>query len=675
MKEFVSHRIVLVLAVFVAAAGCSLAEGERSSKGGVDFAEGRKFWSFQPLRKVEVSPAPRQPAGSRIDLLVLARLESHQLRQSPPADKRTLIRRLSFDLTGLPPTREEVAAFLADRSPNAYARLVDRLLAAPHYGERWGRVWLDLARYTDVRERWVFTRGNPYQYRDWVVRALNEDMPYDQFAKRQLATDLMVETGVEDIPALGFLGVSPVYHKELLLAPEVIKTIVAEEWEERIDAVGRTFLGLTISCARCHDHKFDPIDTNDYYALAGVFASVRRSDRPSVSEDRAKLAEKARKEVESLEKKIVELREGKSPPADRDELIIGHEKKIRELKAATPDYDHLVPAVIESSIHVIPNEKEFGTKLDWRAGVARDLNLQIRGEPGNLGPVVRRRFLRVLSRGEPKPFTQGSGRLELADCLFDEAAALSARVMVNRIWLQHFGRGLVTTPSDFGEQGARPSHPLLLDDLAARFVEKGWSMKWLHREIVMSATYRQASAYRADGAERDPENKWLWRMNRRRLDVEAWRDAMMSASGVLDFKVGGPPQELGRVENRRRTIYGKIDRRDLDPMLRMYDFPDPDSHSPAREKTITPLQQLFVLNGEFVRRQAKELVERVHREAAQGDAARVQLAYELLYARQASQDELVLAAEYLGEDDPTRRERWLQYAQVLLGSNEFLFVD
>lgn len=659
--------------VSVWATGPVLAE-EGSSGRSIDFEEGRKFWSFQPVKKVEPPPAPDDRAQNRVDRFVHARMREQGLRPSPPAGRRVLIRRLSYDLIGLPPSPDEVESFLADQSPDAYSRLVDRLLTSPHYGERWGRVWLDLARYTDVRERWVVTHGSPYRYRDWVVRALNEDMPYDQFAKRQLATDLMDETGVEDTPALGFLGISPVYHKELLLAAEVIRMIVAEEWEERIDAVGRTFLGLTISCARCHDHKFDPIDSRDYYALAGVFASVRRSDRASIPEERVKVADKTRKEVEKFAKEAKGLRDAKSPPPDRDEQLRRIEERIRHLKESTPDYDHLVPAVIESSIHVVAKES-FGTKLDYKPREPRDLRLQIRGNPGTLGPVVKRRFLRVLSRGEPRTFTQGSGRLELANCIFDEGASLSARVMVNRVWLQHFGRGLVTTPSDFGAQGERPSHPGLLDDLAARFIKEGWSLKWLHREIVTSATYRQSVDHQSEMALRDPHNKWLWRMNRRRLEVEAWRDAMLAVTGQLVREVGGAPLDLSSADNYRRTIYGRIDRRDLEPLLQMYDFPDPGAHSPAREKTITPLQQLFVLNGEFFRQQAEALVIRLYREAPESEEVRIGLAHELLYGRPATEEDIDLARSFLALEGASDRENWKRYAQALFGSNEFLFVD
>lgn len=666
-----SRRLLVVCSVW--AIGVVFG-GEKESVHSIDFDEGRKFWSFQPVEKKNLPLRSGDWALNRIDHFVYDRMRKEGLGPSPAADRRVLIRRLSYDLTGLPPSPDEVRNFLGDREPGAYRRLVDRLLASPHYGERWGRVWLDLARYTDVRERWIVTHGHPYLYRDWVVRSLNDDMPYDQFVKRQLATDLMEETGVEDIPALGFLGISPVYHKELLLAPEVIRMIVAEEWEERIDTVGRAFLGLTISCARCHDHKFDPIDSRDYYALAGVFASIRRSDRTSLPEERANAADRVRKEVEKLVKEAKGLRDAKSPPEDLDEQVDRIEDRISHLRNSTPDYEHLVPAVVESSIHVVAKEG-FGTKLDYRPGIPRDLHLQVGGDPASHGPLVKRRFLRVLSRGEPRVFTEGSGRLELANCLFREGASLSARVIVNRVWLQHFGRGIVTTPGDFGVQGARPSHPDLLDDLAARFIEKGWSLKWLHREIVTSATYMQGSGYHPEMSLRDPDNRWLWRMNRRRLEVEAWRDAMLAVSGQLDLEIGGAPENLSNAGNHRRTIYGKIDRRDLEPVLQINDFPDPDSHSPAREETITPLQQLFILNGEFVRLQSEALVARLFRESPDNQEDRIALAYQLLFGRSATKEEIVLANSFLNGENPGDRENWNRYAQALLGSNEFLFVD
>lgn len=641
----------------------------------IDFEKGRMFWSFQPLAKKALPQVENEAwPVSRLDRFVLARLEEEGLSPSPRADRRTLIRRLSYDLIGLPPTPSEVEAFLNDRSANAHEKLVDRLLASPHFGERWARTWLDVARYTDVRERWVTTYADPYVYRDWVVRAMNVDLPYDQFVKRQLASDLMPEVEPEEMAALGFLGVSPVYHKELLLSPEVIRTIVAEEWEERIDTFGRAFLGLTIACARCHDHKSDPISSEDYYALAGVFASVRRYDRSMLPEEVANRVTNKRKDLVKARVEIQKLRAGKRS-SEQEEQLRKLTEKVESLLSSTPEVKvPLVPAVIESSIHVIPKEGEFGTKLDWRAGKARDLRLQIRGDPANLGAVVRRRFLRVLSSDSPKPFEQGSGRLELAESLFKEGAPLAARVIVNRIWREHFGKGLVTTPSDFGRLGQRPSHPELLSDLAARFVEKGWSLKWLHREIVLSATYRQASAPRETMSAQDPDNRWLWRMNRRRLEVEMWRDGILQAVGLLDRRIGGAPGELGSLENVRRTIYGRIDRRDLEPLLRLYDFPDPDVHSPGRVKTITPLQQLFVLNGEFMRKQAGALAERLAADH-ESDEERIRNAYRSLFGREATKSEIATGREFLSTSGEDRAELWQQYAQVLMGSNEFQFVD
>jgi hypothetical protein len=300
--------------------------------------------------------------------------------------------------------------------------------------------------------------------------------------------------------------------------------------------------------------------------------------------------------------------------------------------------------------------------------------VQVRGNPANLGPVVPRRFLAVLSPDPPKPFTQGSGRLELARALVTDGAPLASRVIVNRVWKQHFGRGLVETPSDFGAQGARPSHPELLDDLAARFMASGWSIKWLHREIMLSATYQQASTHDERKHAVDPDNRWLWRMNRRRLEVEAWRDAMLAVSGTLSLQRGGPPADLGDPNNRRRTIYGTVKRRELNDLLRLHDFPDPTAHSPGRVPTTTPLQQLFVLNSPFMQQQSAALVRRLRAEAPGGTEAPVRRAYLLLYGRPATEAQVKLAAEFLG-NEPVSDAQWQQYAQVLLGGNEFLFVD
>lgn len=643
-------------------------------KDGIDFAAARDFWSFRP---VEIQPEPESKnAGwprKRIDRFVLAAMEREGLAPSAEADRATLLRRLSFNLTGLPPTPAEVDAFAKDGSADAYGKQVERLLKSPHFGERWGRMWLDLARYTDRTASWLDSTGQAHLYRDWVVRAMNDDMPYDQFVHRQLATDLMAETGPEDTPALGFLGLSPNYWKELKLPSEIIKVIVADEWEERVDAVSRTFLGLTVACARCHDHKFDPITQKDYYALAGVFASCRISERPVISAELFEPVRKAREEVAKLEKQLAALKKKKPQPADE---IANLTSKIDELKK-TPHYDTpMAPGLVEEALYVERAGKtpQDGTKLIYKPG-AKDLHLFIRGNPNRLGELVPRRFLQVLSHEDSQRFQQGSGRLDLAKAITGEASSLAARVLVNRIWLAHFGRGLVTTPSNFGQSGERPSHPELLDDLAARFIENGWSLKWLHREIVLSATYRQSS--RADGStsEKDPGNRWLSRMNRRRLDVEAWRDSMLAATGELDLKIGGPSLSLTDAKNNRRTIYGTIHRREMSTMLLTHDFPDPTAHSPARQNTTTALQGLYALNGPLILNRAEALARRLARDE-QDDAARIRLAYRLLFSREPSSRETEIGLAFLGESkDAARSAAWAQYAQVLLASNEFLFVD
>ncbi|MFP6621536.1 MAG: PSD1 and planctomycete cytochrome C domain-containing protein [Pirellulaceae bacterium] len=642
----------------------------------IDFAEARKFWSFVP---VEQKPLPKTKqadwAKQRIDHFVLAAMEANGLSPSEEADRATLLRRLTFDLTGLPPTPGEVTAFINDKSPPAYQAAVERLLNSKHFGERWARVWLDLARYTDRTASWLYSTGHAHLYRDWVVQALNDDMPYDQFVHRQLATDFMPETGSEDIAALGFLGLSPNYWKELQLPSEIIKVIVADEWEERIDTVSRTFLGLTVACARCHHHKFDAITMQDYYALAGVFASCRIKERPTIDESLYAPVRTAKTEIAKHEAKVKELKKKKPQPKEEIDALTA---KIVELKK-TPYFSALMaPAVTEESLSVERKGKtaQSGTKLVYHPR-PQDLHLFVRGNPNRLGDLVPRRFLQVLSRSDqPTPFKTGSGRLELAQAITTDAHPLAARVLVNRIWLAHFGRGLVTTPSNFGQSGERPSHPELLDDLAARFIAGGWSMKKLHREIVLSATYRQSSRDDRSRAKTDPDNLWLSRMPRTRLSVEAWRDAMLAVSGELDKTIGGPSVGLTDAANKRRTIYCTIHRREMSTMLLTHDFPDPTAHSPQRVGTTTTLQGLYALNGPMMLTRSKELATRLLNEELESDRERVSLAYQLLFAREPSERETKLALDFVGDTTGKARENtWMQYAHVLLASNEFLFVN
>ena len=558
----------------------------------IDLAEGRKFWSFQPLQAVSVPTPKMDHMGLRpIDILIRSKLDEHQLTPNAEADRTTLLRRVTFDLIGLPPTPAEVDAFLQDDRPDAYSLVVDRLLASPHFGERWARVWLDLARYTDETPDWQNPTDRGWLYRDWIVRSLNDNLSYKLFVKLQLAADLIPDTPPADLAALGFLGLSPTYWKELRLAPSVIEQIVADEWDERIDVVTRTFMGLTVSCARCHDHKFDPITAEDYYGLAGVFASTQLDEQPLLPAEQAKHVRAARQQIRELEGKLKPIKDKKSPEA------AAIEQEIATIRQATPQYDLPWAHVLrEASVYVVP-EGTDATRLEYRETVARDLPIFRRGNPSNPGPIVPRRFLSVLQPESSAPFKQGSGRAELAESFFQNASGLLARVIVNRIWDQHFHQGLVRTPSDFGSQGDRPTHPELLEYLAHEFVASGWDLKWLHREIVLSATYRQATTFNAANYAVDPANHYLWRMNRRRLDFEMWRDATLAATGTLDLKLGGPSRPVDDLNNNRRSLYVTVAREELHPMLRMHDFPEASAHSPRREPTTTPLQQLFVLNS------------------------------------------------------------------------------
>jgi len=655
----------------------------------IDFDAGRKFWSFQPLAPVALPVLPNSGWVRRpLDSFVLEKLNEHHLAPNPDADRATWLRRVTFDLIGLPPTPEELDAFLRDDSSNAEATLVERLLASPHYGERWARVWLDLARYTDNTPDWQNPTDRGWLYRDWVVRALNQNLPYDRFVQLQLAADLMPDTPLQDLAALGFVGLSPTYWKELRLAPSVIEQIVADEWDERIDAVSRTFLGLTVSCARCHDHKFDPISAEDYYGLAGVFASTQLDERPLLPQEAAQAVRDARKQVQELTAKLKPLKDKKAPEAT------AIEQQILSIRTSTPHYDEPWAHVLrEASVYVVPDGTD-ATKLEYRETVARDLPVFRRGNPSNPGDIVPRRFLTVFQPATATPFKQGSGRAELADSLLNQAGGLLARVIVNRLWDQHFSSGLVRTPSDFGAQGDRPSHPELLEYLAYEFVAHNWDLKWLHREIVLSATYRQAASFRADANAIDPANHFLWRMNRRRLDFEMWRDATLSVNGTLDLTLGGPSRPVDDLKNVRRALYVTVAREELHPMLRMHDFPEASAHSPRREATTTPLQQLFVLNSPWMETQADALWRRL--KSLESDEQRLEVGYRLLFSRLPTNTEKQVATRFLAvqtiattpanssdaksapetQDDKSQKEsQWKNYLQALLGLNEFHFVD
>jgi cytochrome c553 len=585
----------------------------------------RAFWSFQPMADPAPPPVASDWPKSPVDHFVWAKLQASGLKPAAPADKRTLIRRATFDLIGLPPTPEEIDAFLQDGSAGAFARVVDRLLASPHYGERWARHWLDVARYGEDQAHTFEARKYPngYRYRDWLIHAFNEDMPYDRFIKEQIAADLLDEPDLRQrLPALGFFALGPVYYGD----PKKL-----DQMDDRIDTLSRGFLGLTVACARCHDHKFDPIPTQDYYALAGVFASTDYVEFPLVPQA---VVEEAKRKQTAAEKKK---------------------------KNVPPPYPF---------VHAL---KDGPRPVNMR--------VHIRGNPQTLGDEVPRHFLSILG-GAGKPFRKGSGRLELAEAIASASNPLTARVMVNRVWQHHFGRGLVRTASNFGALGDRPTHPELLDYLAQRFIQSGWSIKALHRLIMLSATYQQSSQFDPHNYDQDPDNKLLWRMNRRRLEVEPWRDAMLAVANTLQPTIGGPSMELTSPGNRRRTVYAVISRHELNSLLRLFDFPDANITNDQRTVTTVPLQQLFVLNSEFMVRNAKALAARLADRPDDSNADRIRRAFLLLYGRPVSERELQLGLTFLAADPVEEHgdggsslTRWEQYAQVLLSASEFLYVD
>ena len=808
----------------------------------------RRHWAFHPIEDPPL-PAVENRAWPRneIDRFILAQLEDANMAPSPDADRRVLIRRAYYNLHGLPPAPRDVAEFLTDSSPQAFARLIDRLLASPRYGERWARHWLDVARYSDSKgfvdggaTRYPFA----YTYRDYVVRALNDDLPFDRFVLEQLAADQLFEPRVganrnghnevanDALAALGFLTVGPRYN---LFSHEII--------DDRIDVVTRGLMGLTVTCARCHDHKYDPISAADYYALYGVFASSREpspDEYPVLSDSGGdcgesqelchEIAEKA-KEYKELRAKfhkqiqhemrawigdylryIVQLmpehrtqaqpglriprtggmirdvsayargavnrwrrfirRRGpddrvfgawhrlaklpkeaiakqapavldeledagnlnpllrdaleKSPPHNLVDVASVYGELLQEteqlwteaLKKTPPPHTFADTAREElrqvlyapdSPATMSVDQSQDYYHLDDSAKVrakSRELdqvflqakNLQpramllvdrpqptqprifIRGNAERLGAPVQRRMPVVLSHVHDQPFpANSSGRLELARAIVHPANPLTARVIVNRVWAWHFGRPLVATPSDFGTRSVPPTHPELLDHLASRFIQRGWSLKQLHRRILLSRTWQQASDDRPAPRETDPENHLLWRMNRQRLDFESMRDSMLAVTGRLDNRMGGRPiaRPADDPQCTARTVYLFVDRKILPGLLRVFDFPTPDISAPQRSRTTVPGQALFLLNSPLVIARATELADELTQRFGQEEVERkVSYLHQVVYNRDATEDEIALAQQFVrGLVGDQGLNPWVDYVQILLQSNEFLFVD
>jgi hypothetical protein len=713
-------------------------------------AEARKFWAFQPPR--ETLPPIVRAAWCRtpIDNFILAKLEEKKMAPAPEADKRTLLRRVTLDLTGLPPSPEEAESFQKDEAPDAFEKAVDRLLASPRYGERWGRHWLDVARYADTKE-WVVDEERrlpyPYTYRDWVIKAINDDVPYDRFLTLQIAADRVVKgDDKSDLAALGFLTVGRSF---LNRQPDII--------DDRIDVISRGLLGLTVTCARCHDHKYDPIPTKDYYSLYGVLASsgvpkeLPLLGAPRMSpEYAAYLKELGARDAEIS--KFKEMRRVEISATFRTAaqisayLLAAHESKGKpdeEAKAAglnaailkrwivwlatnPPDLavwrafatgpveelsEHLSGApsalalafaeppgslreaadrygriLTEDAFKPLLTAAEFPSsipiaeidgfltgddrgklkglrrkveELHHHAGAPpRAMTLEesatphaprvfVRGNPGLPGDEVPRQFLAILSPDDRKPYKDG-GRLELAKAIASAENPLTARVFVNRVWTQHFGAGLVRTPSNFGVRGDAPTHPELLDWLARAFVADGWSMKRLHRMIVLSSAYRQSTRDHPEYRKADPLNLLLWHQNRRRLDLESMRDSLLAVSGTLDLTMGGRSVELSTAPfSARRTVYGHIDRLNLSNLYKTFDFAIPDMHSPQRFVTTIPQQALFMMNSPFIMEQAGLLAGQSDVQREDKPEKRVQAIYRRVLGRNATAKEIALGVTYV----------------------------
>ena len=691
--------------------------GATVKQGPLFTSEQKAFWAYQPVRDAK----PAQDAKNPIDAFLAAKFDSAGLKPAPRTSKATLLRRVTFDLIGLPPTPEELDSFLKDESSNAFEKVIDRLLASPHYGERWGRHWLDVARYADsngLDENTAF--GNAWRYRDYVVRSFNADKPYDEFLREQIAGDLLPPSNdpaiqTERTIATGYLVLGP----KVLAEPDKQKMLI-DIADEQLDTLGKGVLGLTIGCARCHDHKFDPLPTRDYYSMLAIFTSTRTMqglgtvakafEKPLDGPESAEQAG-ARTRLESLRKEVrqVEKQFGSTPEsnkAKRTELHLKAEAKRAEIKTLEAK---VKPAEFALCV-------EEGTPAAY--GTApRNLYVQVRGNyglPGEEAPPV---FPRIVVGESAKSFVSlqqnpsdklaptktrfgqlrsGSGRLELAHWIADAKNPLTARVFVNRVWQHHFGEGIVRTPDNFGKLGDRPTHPELFDWLASRFIESGWSTKQLHKLILSSEAYSRSSLRNPDSkANADPENRLLSYFPRRRLEAEPIRDAMLAAAGTLDPTLGGTLYKGGNFEyvttdqsrstvgydTMRRTIYLPVIRNNVYPFLATFDFPDPSTMTGQRASTVVAPQALYMLNSPFVAQHAGAFADRLLKAEPSDDSARVRLAYRIAYAREPRTEEasrlLGFIASQSGETDPIKQKRaaWQAAAQAIFASNEFAFVE
>lgn len=777
-----------------------------ASKYTVDANKAKEHRFFNPVKAIEV-PSAKDPKWVKtpVDNFILAKLATNSMEPSGPADKLTLIRRVYFDLVGMPPSPEEVDAFMADHSSKAFEKVVDRLLNSPQYGERWGRYWLDVARYGDTMGDTIRNKDNrylySYTYRDYVINAFNTDKPYDQFLVEQIAADrLPLGEDKRALAALGFLSLGNRFGND-----------VNQVIDDRIDVVCRGTMGLTVTCARCHDHKFDPIFMKDYYALHGVFNSISEpteppllqqpKETPDYKDFQKKLAEAEAELVHAqatnahtiitnqharvgeyllaihefthsdpnsglnrnsffrnrdldtqfagnLDRTLKQLSKKhdalftpwiqfsaleekdfaenaktltakyrvNSDPAAKINPLLARQfamtpKDIKEvaqlygklftevdrqwqvLLAVKKDADPKTTKLSDPNAEAVRQilygdngpltigEREITrltsqqteakenllirkvneVKMYHPGSPARAMALQdmakprdsaifMRGNPNSRGAVVPRQFLQIIAKPDAKPFQEGSGRLELARAIASKDNPLTARVMVNRIWHYHFGQGIVVTPSDFGLVGEPPTHPELLDWLAGQFMDHNWSIKHIHRLILLSATWQQSSDINPKYATKDQGNSLLWRQNRFRLDFEGTRDTLLAVAGSLDRSMGGQPVDLAKDPSpTRRTVYGYINRAALPEFFNTFDFAPPDISSPMRVMTTVPQQALFLMNSPFVIQQAKALATRPELVKASSTEAKIKTVYRLLYQRQPSNTELKIAVQFIND--------------------------
>ena len=752
-KEKLSATVIADFETWIGAGAADPREGPAAvAKRGLSIEEGRKFWSFVPPQRV-APPSVRRADWPRddIDRFVLAKLEEQGIEPLGDTESHLLLRRLSFDLLGLPPSPEDVAEFVngwnaakgqPEQQQSWLSQTVDRLLGRRQFGERWGRHWLDVARYADSngRDRNVYFY-HAWRYRDYVIESFQRDKPFDQFLREQIAGDLLPynspEQRDEQRIATGFLALGAKSFEEL--KPEVFRMDVIDE---QIELVSRAVLGLSVGCARCHDHKFDPIPTADYYALAGIFRSTQtlagygpkgikatayaHSELQPVGPDSERLGpdglaylvklqeltlaqNTARSDRYRVVRRVADARLKLAKP-DADKATL--EPDIARMDAEIKDWDVKVKAheqALQTAMDSAPPQPGWAMGLRERE-VPEDCRIHIRGETTNLGNAVPRGTLQVIAMADAKSVdSKRSGRLELADWLTRRDNPLTARVFVNRVWLHLFDRGLVTTPDDFGVNGARPSHPELLDHLAVRFTEDGWSVKRLVRAIVLSRTYRESSGEPAGVSPRtpanvrgltpagspdtvDPDNIFLSRMKPRRLEVEAFRDAIKSVAGTLDltpptseqaflakfnpyredeYRTFQPPFLPANLEQPHRSVYLPIVRGVLPEMFSLFDFASPERSVAQREESTVPAQSLFLMNSPWVIEQSRHAAKRLLSETSLDDAGRVTLIYQRAFARPPTSEEVGRSLRYLAGDEELREERWASFCQVVFASGEF----